>query len=245
MANQSFIKRNLPRQTSKLLNGKTLKIYALLKLKNQISKTEKLLKLEKFLKESLWQYALILAVICLTAYTFSKWIEAICFCVAHFILRPKFDKQYHSTITALCLFVSSLVAFFGITLTLPTNISLLSSIPISIFVCWFGNVLADRIELIVENKLLLKICEDYDLQISELLLKIQQLEHINFYGMTEIELRQYGASKKLSDLQQDILVLIVLQNYRIVDICKERNYSRTTIKYHVSQIKEKLNISEL
>lgn len=63
--------------------------------------------------------------------------------------------------------------------------------------------------------------------------------------MEEKELRNYGASNKLSEIQQDILVMRVIEHLKISEICKYRNYSRTTIKYHISQIKYKLNIDEI
>lgn len=117
-------------------------------------KTKLLVK--KFIKYDLWHYALILACICLTAYILNKWIEAICFCAAHLILRPKFDKQYHNYVTQICLLITTNILFFGINSTLPVSVSLLSSIPVALFICWVGYIAADRLDLIIANKTLNK-----------------------------------------------------------------------------------------
>ena len=63
--------------------------------------------------------------------------------------------------------------------------------------------------------------------------------------MSETELRIFGASKFLSSVQQDILVDRIIYNLKISQICKLRNYSRSTIKYHISEIKNKLSIDTL
>jgi DNA-binding CsgD family transcriptional regulator len=63
--------------------------------------------------------------------------------------------------------------------------------------------------------------------------------------MSKEELRQHGASKGLTEIQQDILVHRIIDNLKISEICDYRKYGRTTIKYHIGEIKKKLNLKSL
>lgn len=196
------------------------------------------LKIEKFLKEQLWQFTVVIAFVFICAWLFNKYIEATMFCVAHIVIRKHFDKQYHCGTTATCMFTTLSVAFFGILYTFPLALSLLSTIPICYLISWVGYVVQDRIDTLAENKHL-------QIEIDNLIGKIKEYENINLYKMTETELRQYGASKLLSEVQQDILVMRVIEHLKISEICKYRNYGRTTIKYHIAEIKKKLNIGAI
>jgi DNA-directed RNA polymerase specialized sigma24 family protein len=122
--------------------------------------------------------------------------------------------------------------------TFPLALSLLSTIPICFIICWVGYIVQDRIDQMTNNKYLQN-------EIDSLLIKVKEYENIDLYKMTETELRQYGASKMLSEVQQDILVMRVLEHLKISEICKYRNYGRTTIKYHMAEIKRKLNIGQI
>lgn len=204
----------------------------------KINKVKLKLKLEKFLKEELWQHIIVIAFVFLYAWIFDKYVESIMFCVSHIVIRKYFDKQYHCGTIAICMFITLSIAFFGIMYSLPLSISLLSTIPICFLICWVGYIVQDRIDQIAENK-------DLQNEIDNLIGKIKEYENINLYKMTETELRQYGASKLLSEIQQDILVMRVIEHLKISEICKYRNYGRTTIKYHIAEIKKKLNIGAI
>lgn len=110
------------------------------------------LKTEKFIKEQLWQHVLIVSVIALFAFLLEKEIEAICFCVAHIVIRPKFQKQYHSNLTRVCLFITLNIAFFGILLCLPINTSLLSAVPLAFGVAWVGYIAQDRLDILKQKE---------------------------------------------------------------------------------------------
>lgn len=196
------------------------------------------LKIEKFVKEQLWQLVVVVVLLTLFAFIFDKYIECVLFCVSHTVIRNSFCKQYHCGTTALCLFLTLSIGWFGISTVLPTSISILSSIPLCFIVAFLGFIAQDRVDKIKENSHLLK---DLDLALS----KVRQYENIDIYKLTETELRQFGASKGLSDIQQDILVHRVIDHLKISEICSYRNYGRTTIKYHLSEIKRKLNIDTL
>lgn len=105
------------------------------------------LKIEKFFVEQLWQLLLVTAFVFGCAWIFNKYTEAIMFCLSHIVIRAIFDKQYHCGTTALCLTLTLTVAFFGVMYTLPTQISLLSAIPICWFISWVGYVAQDRLDI--------------------------------------------------------------------------------------------------
>lgn len=121
------------------------------------------LKAEKFIKEQLWQQVFVVSMIALFAFLLNKEIEAICFCVAHFVIRPKFDKQYHSSLTKVCLFITLNIAFFGILLCLPINTSLLSAVPLAFGVAWVGYIVQDRIELLTPKVFNTDTCTEKEL----------------------------------------------------------------------------------
>lgn len=204
----------------------------------KINRVKLQLKLEKFFKYELWQHIIVIAFVFLCGWLFDRIIQAVMFSVAHIVIRKYFDKQYHCGTTATCMFTTLSIAFFGIMYIFPLGLSLLSTIPICFLISWVGYVVQDRIDQITENKALQN-------EIDNLVGKIKDYENINLYKMNETELRQYGASKLLSEIQQDILVMRVIEHLKISEICKYRNYGRTTIKYHIAEIKKKLNIGAI
>lgn len=196
------------------------------------------LKIEQFFIEELWQLLLVVAFIFGCAWLFDKYVEAVMFAISHIIIRQNFNKQYHCGTTALCLITTLTIAFFGILTTLPISISILSTIPICFLISWVGYVAQDRVDCRILN---VKLQGELDSALS----RIKELECIDLYKMSETELRQYGACLGLSDIQQDILVHRVIDNLKISEICELRCYGRTTIKYHIKEIKQKLNIEKV
>ena len=136
---------------------------------------------------------------------------------------------------AYCFILTEVIIWFSIPITLPLSVSLLSSIPVAFFICLFGYYVADRIKEIEYNKIL-------NQRVDELLVKIDMIENVNIFSMTEDELRNYAKSKGLSETICDTLVLKVVHNYRWVDIQKELNFSKDGIRYHKEQIIKKLRI---
>lgn len=115
------------------------------------SKTERLLALEKLFTEQLWQLLIVVAFVLLCAWLFDKYVEAIMFCVAHFVIRKNFEKQYHCGTTAVCLMTTLTIAFFGIASILPVAVSLLSTIPMCCFISWVGYIAQDRLDALNLN----------------------------------------------------------------------------------------------
>lgn len=196
------------------------------------SKTK--LKIEKFFTEQLWQLLVVIAFLFICAYLLNKPIESLLFCIAHHLIRYAFKKQFHCGSTALCLSFTFAIGWIGITTSLPMEISLLSSLPLCFIIAFLGFLAQDRIDILILNK-----------GLETEIVNLKTANNIELYKMNEVELRQFGASKGLSDLQQDILVHKIIENLKISEICNYRNYGRTTIKYHISEIKRKLNIDTL
>ena len=185
------------------------------------TKTDFLLEIEKFFTEQLWQLLIVVAFVSLCAWLFDKWIEAIMFCIAHTIVRRHFEKQYHCKTTGLCLIITLTIAFFGIATILPVTLSLLSTVPMCCFISWIGYIAQDRMDLLKQRK------------------------YEEIFMMTEEQLRELGRKNELSDIQQDILVHRLIDRWKISQICEYRKYGRTTIKYHIGEIKKKLNLKSL
>ena len=78
------------------------------------------------------------------AIIFGKYLEALTFLIAHTLIRPQFERQYHHIISAICREITGIVFFFGIVMSLPISISLVSAIPINYLVGWIGDVTATR-----------------------------------------------------------------------------------------------------
>lgn len=212
----------------------------MLKTLKQKSKRLILLKinLRNFIKHQLATSILILLSISLCAWLFNRWVEAFLFVVAHICIRNSFDKQFHFNKTAYCLSLTLAIIWFAIPVTLPITASLLSSIPIAYLICFFGFIAQDRLDVILKN-------HDLEKEMDSLISELKLYKDLEIYNMTEEELRQYGAKNQLSEVQIDILCYRIFQHLKISEIYKYYNYGRTTIKYHLGQIKQKLGITTL
>lgn len=78
------------------------------------------------------------------AIIFGKWLEALTFLIAHSLIRPQFDMEYHHIVPAICREITGVVFFFGITMSLPISISLVSIIPINYLIGWIGDANAKK-----------------------------------------------------------------------------------------------------
>ena len=74
------------------------------------------------------------------ALIFDKWVEAVIFLLCHTLIRQQFKDQYHHIIPAMCRIITASVFFFGICFVLPTELSLISAIPINYLISWVGAV---------------------------------------------------------------------------------------------------------
>lgn len=99
-----------------------------------------------FIKDDLWVYVIVIGSILLCAWLTNRWIEGIMFCVAHITIRRMFDKQFHFHSSGYCLILTLAIIWMSIPITLPVNLSLLSSIPIAFGICLIGWVVQDWID---------------------------------------------------------------------------------------------------
>lgn len=152
-------------------------------------------------------------------------------CISHTVIRSLFEKQFHFNKTAYCLMLTLTIIWFAIPTTFSVSVSLLSSIPIAFLISFIGFVVQDRIDILKEN-------EEMQEELDKLIIP-------DIYKMSEEELRQYCISRNLSEIQIDIVMMRIFDNLKISEICKYKHYGRTTIKYHLAQIKNKLGLDKI
>lgn len=186
------------------------------------------IKIKNFLIYQLWEYALVIGSIMLCAWVFNRWIQGICFSIAHTAIRPNFDKQFHFNTTSYCLSLTEAILWFAIPITLPLAVSLLSSIPIAFLICYFGFIAQDRID---RGQKILKL-EHY---INDLLAKIN---HKSIYSMNEQELYEHCRSRGLSDVDCKIAYFIVIERLKGYELYDAINYSERQAKRKRKQILE-------
>lgn len=170
-------------------------------------------------------HILVMGSVFVTATIFGhKYLEAICFLTAFFSLRYKFDTTYHSDSIVICMTMTISMFTLSIIICKPIGMYALFSIFVAYIDCF-----------------ILWAIKDW--QDKKMFCNLHSVEHL--YSMNEKELKSFGASKQLSDVQQLVLVARVKHSMSIADICNKYCYGRTTIKYHIKEIKRKLNINYL
>lgn len=192
------------------------------------------LKLKKFFVEQLWIYLIVLCSIFVCAWIFDRWIEAIMFCVAHFCVRNAFDKQFHFRkipyATAYCLSLTLAIIWFAIPTTLPLAVSLLSSIPISFLICFFGYLAQDRVDLKAQVKRL-------DTYATEL---VRTLTHKDIYTMNEEELYEHCRNCGLDEEDCKIAYFVVIERLQGRELYDALPYSEATVKRKRIKIMNKI-----
>lgn len=172
----------------------------------------------------------------IVATIFNKYWEAICFLIAFFSLRYKFDTTYHSDSIVLCMTFT--IGIFALSIILCPSIHtyIFGSILFAYLDCFALWFIQDRKEQIERNKYL-------DMQLYNVMCDLKEYQKIDLWKMNETELRQFAKSKGLSENICDTLVLKVIHNYRWVDIQRELNYTKDGIRYQKERIIEKLGIN--
>lgn len=200
-------------------------------LKNQ-SKRKILLnnKIKSFIKEQLWQHIFMVAFVLLCGILFNKIIISVLFYPAHYIIRSKFEKQYHckhskrGVAISMCLCLSCTVSFFAIIATLPLRISLLSVIPVCYFIGWVGYIVQDRIDCRV---------------------RLKQLETKSVYEMDRNELLDYCFIKGIRNEMAEFVLMVLIDQMHFREIAEKLFVSVDTLKHCWSpKCKEKLGITE-
>lgn len=181
------------------------------------------IKLELFLK-TIVGYVIILVALFFVAWLFEKVINAVIILMSYSFTRWVFPLTYHDKTDNGCIMFSIACFSIAVVVALPINLSIIASVIVGMAISTFLFLLQYFLDLLEEQK-------------------AKEKEYL--YKMSETELRQHGASKGLSEIQQDILVHRIIENLKISEICEYRKYGRTTIKYHIGEIKKKLNIKSL
>lgn len=191
------------------------------KFLKKVFSAETQLKIEKFFVEQLWQLCLVTAFIFVCAWIFNKYTEAVLFCISHLVIRAIFNKQYHCDKTALCLFLTMTIAFFGIMHTFPVALSLLSAIPICWFISWIGFIAQDRVDC-------------YSL--------IKKLKNKSIWQMEENELADYCYAKGVRGDMLEFVIMVLIYQMKYEEIGKKLGYSVDTLKDWSPKCKTKLGI---
>ena len=181
------------------------------------------IKLELFIK-TVVGYLVILLALFFVSWIFDKVINAVIILMAYGATRWVFPLTYHAKTDKGCIMFTIACFSIAFIIVLPINLSIVASVIVGMIISTFLFFLQYFIDLINDQR-------------------AKEKEYL--YEMSEEELRKHGASKGLSEIQQDILVHRIVEHLKISEICKYRNYGRTTIKYHIGEIKRKLNIKSL
>ena len=181
------------------------------------------IKVELFLK-TVVGYLVILLALFSVSWFFGKIINTIIILSAYSATRWIFPITYHAKSDKKCIMFTIACFSIAIVVALPINLSIVASVIVGFGISTFLFFLQYFIDLLEEQK---------------------EKEKEYLYKMTETELRLHGAMNGLSEIQQDILVHRIIDQLKISEICEFRKYGRTTIKYHISEIKKKLKIKSL
>jgi hypothetical protein len=191
------------------------------------SKTDFLLKLEKFFVEQLWQLLIVVAFVFACAWMFSKYDEAVMFCISHIVIRQNFEKQYHCKTTGLCLITTLTIAFFGIASIMPIAVSLLSTIPICWFISWIGYIAQDRLDLILEHK--------------RLKTELEKETKFNTDNCTESELIERCKELKFSEDKIHLAIAFFIDKTKQSEIADKLCIEEKSVQTSKRRLKQKLN----
>ena len=178
------------------------------------------LRLERFIKEQLWVYLIVLSTIAFCAWIFNRWIEGAMIIISHHCIRNAFDKQFHFNKTAYCLILTLSIIWFAIPISLPITASLLSSIPISFLICFVGFIAQDRVDLMMQVK-------DLDKYATKL---VQSIAFKDIYAMNEDEFYEHCRSCGLDEEDCKIAYFIVIERLKGKELYDALPYAEATIK---------------
>lgn len=178
------------------------------------------LLLERFLKEQLLVYFIVVSTIILCSWIFDRWIEGFMVIISHTCIRKAFNKQFHFNKTAYCLILTLSIIWFAIPISLPVATSLLSSIPIAFLICFFGFLAQDRVDLKAEVKRL----DEYSTRL------VMGIAHKDIYAMTEEELYKHCRDCGLSEEECRIAYFVVVERLQGKELYEAIGYSERQTK---------------
>lgn len=169
-------------------------------------------------------YLVILLALFSVSWLCGKLINAVIILMSYGGTRWVYPLTYHDKTDKGCIMFTIACFSIAIIIALPINLTIIASVIVGMAISTFLFFLQYFLDLLKANK---------------------EKDKEELYKMTETELRLYGASKGLSEIQQDILVHRIIEHLKISEICDYRSYGRTTIKYHIGEIKRKLDLNSL
>lgn len=186
--------------------------------------------IKSFIKEQLWQHIFMVAFVLFCGILFNKIIISILFYPSHYVIRSRFEKQYHckhskrGIAILMCLWLSCTISFFAIMAILPLTVSLLSTIPVCYFIGWVGYIAQDRID-----------CK----------IRLKQLETKPVYEMNRDELLDYCFAKGIRNEMAEFVLMVMIDQMSFSEIAPKLFVSVDTLKHSWSpKCKEKLGILE-
>ena len=191
------------------------------------------LRLERFIKEQLWIYLIVLSTVAFCAWLFDRWIEGLMLIISHTCIRNAFDKQFHFNKVAYCLILTLSIIWFAMPISSPLASSLLSSIPISFLISFFGFVAQDRVDLIIQIKETDKYC-------TNLIMQLARQDTKDIYAMTEDELYEHCRSRGLSEEECRIAHFVVVERLQGKELYQAISYSERHTKRKRKDILDKI-----
>ena len=189
------------------------------------------LKIKRFIVEQIWVYLIVICSIFLCAWIFNKWIEAVMLSIAHSVIRPAFNKQFHLSRTANCLILTLGILWFSIPITLSITVSLLGSIPVAFGICFLGFLAQDRVDLMKEVKRL----DEYSTNL------VRSIAHKDIYAMSEDELYEHCRNCGLDEEDCKIAYFVVIERLKGKELYDALPYSQATIKRKRIRILKTIN----
>lgn len=164
---------------------------------------------------------LVMGSVFLVAWVLDKFIEAIAFLVAFFILRYKFDDTFHHDKVWCCILITITMFTVSVAFIKPLYISLFSSILFAFFdtaLLWY-----------------LKHVQDMKLELAKYKGK-------TIWTMNETELRDYCRIKGIKEPQVDFVVMVVQKHEPYWVIAEKLGYAECTMWDWSKACKKKLGI---
>lgn len=161
------------------------------------------------------------------AYVFNKWIETLLFVIAHLVLRPKFNYQFHVSGTfsdnSICLIVTHAFLWATVPLIPPIKYSLTSAIVFAFCTSYVGSLAQERLLLLAEKSL--------------------KLLPFNCKHATATEIKERARRKGLPDEQASWVISKYLVGTTFRELCRQGETEKAC-QVRIKRIVDKINAPE-
>ena len=176
-------------------------------------------------------HILVMGSVFIIATIFNKYLEAICFLVAFFTLRYKFDKTYHSDSAVVCMTMTISMFSISVIICLPIYTSLF----FSIFLAYLDGYILWFIRDWKDHKMM---AEKLQTELNDLLAKIS---HKNIYAMSQDELYNHCRSCGLSEEECRIAYFVVIERLKGKELYNALGYCDRHCKRIRKKVIEKID----